>query len=71
MAQILPATPVKDAAKTLEQVVVADLHARVTALEATVKTDASKVATFVKTNWAHFVSWSGIALTAAKVFGKL
>jgi len=64
-------TPISDAAKALETAVVADIHARLTALETAAKTDTNKVETFIKTNWAHFVSWSGIAVTLAKVFGKL
>lgn len=61
-------------AHTPGQTVDADLAAIkqwIAVQDANVKHDASDVWAWVKTNWAHFVSWAGVGLTALKVFGKL
>jgi len=73
MTNVQPATPVKTAASGLESAVVADIHSRLAALEATASSDAAKVKTWVATNWPHFVSWAGgiglaVKLGVLKIF---
>jgi hypothetical protein len=71
MANILPATPVHDAATALSAAVVSDIHTRLASLEAAAKADENKVIAFFKAQWPHIVTWATAAATALKVFGKL
>lgn len=43
------------------------LRARVAALESTAKTDWTDVKSWVKTNWAHFVTWAALAASSPVV----
>jgi len=42
-----------------------DLEARVKALEAKVDAEVKGAWAWVKTNWAHFVTWVGVAYSLA------
>jgi hypothetical protein len=42
------------------------LDARVKALEADAAGEASKVWTWIKTNWGHFVTWALVAMPLVK-----
>lgn len=46
--------------------IVTDVEARLKALEAQVSAKEHKFVTFVKNNWAHFVTWAGIAYPLLK-----
>jgi hypothetical protein len=46
--------------------VATSVESRVAALEAKAKSDVSKVAAFLKANWAHFVTWAGVAYSLYK-----
>jgi hypothetical protein len=39
----------------------AAIRERLAVLEASAKTDEGKIVTWVKTNWAHFVTWAALA----------
>ena len=59
---------------TIGQTVDADIaaiKAHLAALEAKAVADEKAVSTWVKNNWLHVVNAGGIAVTIAKVFGKL
>lgn len=43
-----------------------DIESRIQKLEAKAKAEEGKIWTFLKTHWAHFVSWAGIAYTILK-----
>lgn len=64
------ATTGSAASATLGQSIDADiafLRARVAALESTAKTDWSDVKLWIKTNWAHFVTWGALAASSPVV----
>ena len=46
--------------------VVADLQARIKALETKAQAGESKVMGWLKSNWAHFVTWTGIVYSMLK-----
>jgi hypothetical protein len=76
MAELGQATPAAAPAvsASLGQTVDADIAAlklKVAAIEAAAKTDFAKVRAWVGTNFLHFVNGAGIAVTLAKVFGKI
>jgi hypothetical protein len=43
-----------------------DIENRIKALEAKASAEESKIATWLKTNWAHFVTWLGVAMAFVK-----
>jgi hypothetical protein len=45
---------------------IAVLKARVTVVEAKVAADWAEAKAWVKSNWPHFVTWTGAALVVAK-----
>jgi hypothetical protein len=46
--------------------VVVDVEARLKALEVQVAAKESRFVAFVKANWAHFVTWVGVAYPLVK-----
>lgn len=50
---------------------IADVEAALAAFAASAKGGESKVATWLKNEWAHLPTWTGVVLMLLKVFGKI
>jgi hypothetical protein len=46
--------------------IAADIEARLKVLEAKAEAEETKISTWIKTNWAHFVTWAALAYPLIK-----